>query len=146
MSGSLQLSHTNSSQTGKEEEGSHSSLGSDPVEVWKFSLDDIKGPVCTTQKVTTLHSQCVGQYQCQRTLYVGSCTHGTDTRSPVACSSGTNCDLWRIASWVLKGNYLPAQLECLHHGNSHKSRGWIGSPCQPSATGSPPNQDYWKVT
>ena len=33
---------------GKEEEASHSS----PVEVQKFSLDDVRGPVCTTQKVT----------------------------------------------------------------------------------------------
>ena len=58
------------------------------------------------------HHQCACQYQCQRTLYVGSCTYGTGTRSPVASSSGTNHDLWGVASWVLKGTYLPAQLEC----------------------------------
>ena len=52
MSGLLQLSYINSSKTGKEEEVSHFSPGSDPAEVWKFSLDDIRGPVCTTQKVT----------------------------------------------------------------------------------------------
>ena len=54
MSGLLQLSHKNSSKMGKEEEVSHSSPGSDPVEVQKFSLDDVSGPVCTTQKVTIL--------------------------------------------------------------------------------------------
>ena len=48
MSGLLQLSRTNVSTTGVEEEVS------DPVEVWKFHLDDIKGPVHTTQKVTLL--------------------------------------------------------------------------------------------
>ena len=37
-----------------EEEISHSPIRSNPVEVWKFSLDDIKGLVCTTQKVTIL--------------------------------------------------------------------------------------------
>ena len=52
MSGLLQLSHMTSSKMGKEEEVSHPSPGSDPVEVWKFSLYDIKGPVHTTQKVT----------------------------------------------------------------------------------------------
>ena len=54
ISGLLQLSHTNSSKMGKEEEVSHSSPGSDTVEVQKFSLDDVKGPVHTTQKVTIL--------------------------------------------------------------------------------------------
>ena len=29
-----------------------SSQEGDPLEVWKFSLDDVKGPVHTTQKVT----------------------------------------------------------------------------------------------
>ena len=35
-----------------EEEVSHFFPESDPVEVWKFCLDDVRGPVCTTQKVT----------------------------------------------------------------------------------------------
>ena len=48
VSGSLQLSHINSSKMGKVEEVSHSSPGSDPMEVQKFSLDDIRGPVHTT--------------------------------------------------------------------------------------------------
>ena len=54
MSGSLQLSHINSSKMGKEEEVSHSSPGSDPVEVQRFSLDDVRGPVYTTQMITIL--------------------------------------------------------------------------------------------
>ena len=52
MSGSLHLSHTNSSKTGVEEEVSLSSPESDPMEVQKFCLDDIRGLVHTTQKVT----------------------------------------------------------------------------------------------
>ena len=52
MSGFLHLSYTNPSKTGMEEVVSHSSIGSHPVEVQKFSLDDVKGPVHTTQKVT----------------------------------------------------------------------------------------------
>ena len=35
---------------------------SDPLEVHKFSLDDIKGPVCTTQKVTILPFSTVSVY------------------------------------------------------------------------------------
>ena len=54
MSGSLQLSHTNPSKTEREEEISHFPIEGDPVEVWKFSLDDIKGLVHTTQKVIIL--------------------------------------------------------------------------------------------
>ena len=37
-----------------EEEVSHSSPESDPLEVWKFCLDDVSGPVHITQKVTIL--------------------------------------------------------------------------------------------
>ena len=54
MSGSLQFSHISSSKTGVEEEVSHSSPESDPMEVWKFCLDAVRGPVHTTQKVTIL--------------------------------------------------------------------------------------------
>ena len=43
-----------SSKTGVEEEVGHSSPESDPVELQKFCLDDVGGPVCTTQKVTIL--------------------------------------------------------------------------------------------
>ena len=53
-SGSLQLSHTNSSKTGVEKEVNHSSPESEPMEVQKFHLDDIRGPVHTTKKVTIL--------------------------------------------------------------------------------------------
>ena len=52
MSGSLQLTHTSSDKTGMEEEVGHSSPNSDPVEVRKFCLDDVKDPVHTTWKVT----------------------------------------------------------------------------------------------
>ena len=48
MSGSLQLTHTNSDKNGMEEEVGHSSLNGDPVEVRKFCLDDIRSPVHTT--------------------------------------------------------------------------------------------------
>ena len=54
MSGSLQLSHTDSSKAGLEEEVSDSFPDSGPMEVWKFHLEDVRGPVCTTQKVTIL--------------------------------------------------------------------------------------------
>ena len=48
MSGSLQLSHTSSNKINVEEEVSHPSQGGDPVEMRRFCLNDIRGPVCTT--------------------------------------------------------------------------------------------------
>ena len=54
MSGLLQHSHGRSGQTRVKEGVKCSSQEGDPVEVWKFSLNDVKGPVSTTQKVTIL--------------------------------------------------------------------------------------------
>ena len=48
MSGSLQLSHSSSEKLAIQ----NLSGESDPVEVWKYQLDCVKGAVCTTQKVT----------------------------------------------------------------------------------------------
>ena len=52
MSGSLQLSHSNSDKIKSGEKIGSFSWESDPVEVWKSQLDGVKGAVCTTQKVT----------------------------------------------------------------------------------------------
>ena len=91
------------------------------------------------------HSKCAHQFQCQRTLYAFPCTHGTDTRSPVAYNVSTNSDLWRMTSRVLQGTYLSVQLEHPFCGNPYKDCGWLGYPCQPGATGSPPNKDFWGI-
>ena len=48
MLGSLQLSRSSSEQLAMQ----NLSGESDPVEVWKYQLDGVKGAVCTTQKVT----------------------------------------------------------------------------------------------
>ena len=53
MSGSLQLSHSSSEKSAMQ----NLSGESDPVEVWKYQLDGVKGAVCTTQKVTILPFQ-----------------------------------------------------------------------------------------
>ena len=52
MSRSLQLSHTTLNKIGVEEESSHPSQSSDSVEMRKFCLHSVRGPVYTTQKVT----------------------------------------------------------------------------------------------
>ena len=52
MSGSLQLTHASSDKTELGERIGHPSTKSDPMEVRKFCLDDVKGPVHTTQKIT----------------------------------------------------------------------------------------------
>ena len=54
MLGSLQLSHGNSDKIKSGEKIGSFSQENDPVEVWKSQLDDIKGTVYTTQKVTIL--------------------------------------------------------------------------------------------
>ena len=51
MSGSLQLPYTSPNKSGVEEEISHSSPRDDPMEVRKFCLNDVRGPVHTTWKV-----------------------------------------------------------------------------------------------
>ena len=145
MSGLLQLPHTSSNETGVEKEIIHSSPRGDPMEVREFCLNDVRGPVCTTWKVTIppiQHSKCACQFQCQRTLYVGPCTHRTDTRSPVAYCGSTDGDLQRITSAVLQDTYLSAQLECPFCGNPYKDSGWAVCPCQPGATSSPPDKDF----
>ena len=52
MLGSLQLSHGNSDKIKSGEKIGSFSEESDPMEVQKSQLHDIKGNVCTTQKVT----------------------------------------------------------------------------------------------
>ena len=52
MSGLLQLPHTSSNKTGVEKEVCHSSHRDDPMEVRKFCLNNVRGPVHITQKVT----------------------------------------------------------------------------------------------
>ena len=52
MSGLLQLSCSSSEKSEMTERATSSSQESDPVEVQKFQLNDVKGPGHTTQKVT----------------------------------------------------------------------------------------------
>ena len=52
MSGSLQLPHTSLNITRVEREVVHYSPRGDPMEVKAFCLDNVRGPVCTTCKVT----------------------------------------------------------------------------------------------
>ena len=52
MLGLLQLSHSSSDKSEMTKGATSSSQKSDPVKVQKFQLNDVKGPVHTTQKVT----------------------------------------------------------------------------------------------
>ena len=139
----LQLSCSSSYKSEIGEGATCSPQRSDPVEVQKFWLDDVKTLVCTTQShySTVWHHQCAGQYQCQGSLHGGSCPHRTGAWSPVASGSGTYSYLWGTMSWFLKSTSLPVQLECPCCGSIHKRLGWTGFTCQPSATSGPPNQD-----
>ena len=152
MSGSLQLTHRSSKQNRTNArspaEVGHSSPKGNPVEVRKFCLDDVRGPVHMTQKVTippfstvSVHANSSVKGHC---MWVHVLTE-TMPGSPVVCRSGADSNLWRVTSVVLQMTYLSAQLEHPYHDNSHKVCGWTGYPCQPSPTGSPPNQDFQRV-
>ena len=96
MSGSLQLCHTSSNETGVEKEVSHSSPRGDPMELRRFCLSDVRGLVCTTWKVTIPPFSTVSVHansSVKGTLYAGPCAPRTDTRSPVAYSGSTDSNL-----------------------------------------------------
>ena len=113
-------------------------------------LDNVWGPIHTTQKVTIPHLvQSVhmtilvsGDTVCRSMCLQSQC------QAPVAYHSGANCDLWRVTSGVLLGACLSVQLECLLCQNPHKNGGWPGHACQPSTTSSPSNSEvrgvYWQ--
>ena len=65
MSGLLQLSCASSDKNRVEEEAKCSSQEGDPVKGWRFCLDDVRGLVHTTQKVTICH---LAQLVCMQTL------------------------------------------------------------------------------
>ena len=148
MSGSLQLFCASSDKNRVEEEAKCSSQEGDPMEVWRFCLDDVRGLVYTTQKVTILPFSMVSMYMqtpmWKDTICEFMCSWSWH-QVPSCWQQWYHANLWRTTSRVLKGTNLPAQLGCPCHGNPHKSCGWRGCPCEPSATGSPPNQDYWRV-
>ena len=51
MLGPLQLSHSGSGKNKVREGANYSPQKSESLEVWKLPLDDVKGLVCTTQKL-----------------------------------------------------------------------------------------------
>ena len=126
-----------------EKEVVHSSPRVDTMEVKEFCLDNVWGPVCTTEGHYSpiWYSQCTWQYQCQGTLYVGPCACRLNARPSVAYHSGVYWDPWGVTSRVLLGAHLSMQLEHLLCQNPHKNGGCLGPTCQLSTTGSPPNSE-----
>ena len=131
MSGLLQIPHTGSNGTRVKKEVIHSSWG---VTLWGegIQLGQCQRPC--PHHTEGLHPpiqyhKCACQFQCQRTLCLGACAHGTNARSPVACSSGANGDLQRTTSGVLKGTCLSAQCRSPFH--RHPCRLWLARWCPP---------------
>ena len=113
MSGLLQLSCASSDKNRVQEETKCSSQEDDPMEVQRFCLDDIRGLVHTTQKVTMLpvstvsvhaNSGVKGHYM--RVHVLMELMPGPQLPAAVVPMA----DLWRTASRVLKGTNLLAQL------------------------------------
>ena len=114
MSGLLQLSHSSSDKSEMTKGATGSSQKSDPVEVQKFQLDVVKGPVHTTQKVIILPFGTINVWantSVRGHLHVSTCPHRTGAWSPVASSTGIHSYLWGTTPWFLKGASLPAQFE-----------------------------------
>ena len=65
------------------------------------------------------YHQYTQQYQCQVTLYVGTCADGAKTRPPVAYISGADCNLCRMTSGVLSGTHLFVKLKQSFCRNTH---------------------------
>ena len=86
------------------------------------------------------YCQYTWQYQCQGTLYVGSCACGANPRPPVAYIGGADYNLQRIASRVLLDTHLFVKFKCSFCQNPHQGSGWPGCACQPSTTGGPPSR------
>ena len=106
MLGSLQLSCSSSDKNEMEERAKCSSKRGDPVEVQKFQLDDVKSPVCTTQKVTILPFGIINvqaKPSVRGHCMWGSCSHIAGTWSP-------SCQ-WQWYPQLPMGNYIQVPKE-----------------------------------
>ena len=144
MLGSLQLSCGSSDKNKIEERTKCPSQRSDPVVVQKFWLDDVKGPVCTTQKVTVLLFSTINVWA--NTSVRGHCMWVHVIMELMLCPQlpaavVPTATYGELHPGSFKGTSLPAQLECLCCGNTQKSCGWTGCPFQPNTNGGLPNQD-----
>ena len=120
MLGSLQLSCSSSDKSEVTKGATSSSQQGDTVEVWTFQLSDVKGSVCTTQKVTIPPFSTVNVWASTSVKgHVSTCPRGAGIWSPVASSSGTHRNLLGTTSWFLKGTSLFAQLEHPFCGSTH---------------------------
>ena len=122
MSGSLQLSCSSSGKS-KATTGATSSFHQGgTVEVQTFWLNDIKGLVHTTLKVTIPPFSTINIWT--NTSVKGHCMQVHVLTElvlgpPVASSSGTHSYLWGTTPWFLKGTSLSAQSEHPCCGSTH---------------------------
>ena len=147
MSGSLQLTHKSSDKTGMEEEVGHSSQSGDPVEVRKFCLNDFRGPVCTTWKVTippfstvSVHANFSVKGHCMWVHVLMELMSGLRLPAMVVLTV-------TYGELHLGSSRVPIFLDNLStHTMEIPAKAVVGQvACQPSPTGSPPNQDFWIV-
>ena len=122
MSGPLKLSHSSSYQSEVTKGATSSSQQGGTVEVQKFWLNDVKGSVYTTQKVTIPPFGTINVWA--NTSVMGHWMQVHVLTEPalgslVASSSGTHSYLWGTTPWFLKGTSLSAQSEHPCHGSTH---------------------------
>ena len=147
MSGSLHLSNASSDKNRVEEEAKCSSQEGDPVEVWRFCLDDIKGLICTTWKVTILPFSMVSMHV--NSSVKGHCMQVHMLTEPMP---GPQL-LAAVVPMPTYGELHPGSSRvpiCLHNLSACAveipTKAVDGHcTCQPSTTGSPPSQDYQRV-
>ena len=145
MSGLLQLPCTSLNETWEEKEVSHSCPRGDPVEVREFCLNNVRGPVCTTQKVTiprfstvSVHTNSSVKGHCMWVNVLMEPMPGPQLPTavvPMATYRELNLASFRVPICLCSLNHS-------FHGNPNKDCGWKGCTYQPGATGSPPNKDF----
>ena len=145
--GSLQLPSTSSNKTRVEKEASHSSLWDDPIEVRTFCLDDVRGLICTTQKViippfstVSVHTNSSIKGHCMQVHVLTELMPGPQLPTAVV-------PMATYGKLHLGSSRVPI---CLHNLSTHTmeipAKAVVGQVApQPSATGSPPNQDFQRI-
>ena len=141
MSGSLQLPYTTSKEdrgVGKEVTPSPSS---NPAASRGFYLDDVQGPVCTTQKVTIPQSGTVGIHG--DTGVLGHCkwVHvlAEPAGDPKLPASMEPTATYRELHPRSMSSNLPQKPEWPPHRSPCQGYCWQGHSCQSGTTGGPPD-------
>ena len=110
----------------------------------EFYLDDVKGHICITRRITIPPFQTANVHGKMDVWGYGMwipCAGRFNVDSPAAHIHCANHYIWRSATMFLLSASLSEEPECLAYHDYHKVHGLKSHQCQPDATGNPP----WKL-